>query len=238
MVLFEKSGELGGKLHEISRLSFKIDMCSHLKWLIDSTKSCGADVRLNTEATVENVMAEQPDAIFVATGSDRLTLNILGIDGSNVYHVLDVDAGKVKVGNSVVICGGGLSGMECALGLAIEGKQVTVVDMIPADRFAMDAPPPVRLMLLPLLEKYDVKYVGDSKVLAFSEEGVEEEDRSWRHRILKADSIVTAFGMKRDDELYLRFRELLPEVYAVGDCGAVGNIMNANQTAFHCAVEC
>lgn len=238
VILFEKSGKLGGRLHEISCLSYKIDMRRHLEWLIRSTMSCGADIRLNTEASAESILSLQPDAVFIASGSERLTLPIPGIDRENVHHVLDVDTGKEETGNRVVVCGGGLSGMECALGLAMEGKEVTVVDMIPADRFAHEATPHTRGMLLSLLDDYGVRKIGDSRVCAFTEEGVEIEDRNWRKQVLKADDMVTAFGMKKNDRLYQEIKELLPEVYAVGDCDLVRNIKRANQQAFHYAFEC
>ena len=128
--------------------------------------------------------------------------------------------------------------MECALGLAMEGKRVTVVDMIPAERFAHEATPHTRGMLLSLLDSYGVEKVGDSRVCAFCDEGVEIEDRNWRKRILKADNAVTAFGMKKNDSLYQEMKELLPEVYAIGDCDLVRNIKRANQQAFHFAFEC
>ena len=128
--------------------------------------------------------------------------------------------------------------MECALGLAMQGKKVTVVDMIPADSFAHEATPHTRGMLLALLEQYGVKKIGDSRVCAFSDEGVEVEDRSWRKQTLKADDIVTAFGMKKEDALYRQVKKLLPEVYAIGDCKIVRNIKNANHQAFHRALEC
>ena len=52
-----------------------------------------------------------------------------GIDRENVHHVLDVDTGRAAVGERVVVCGGGRSGTESALQLAMDGKKVTVVDM-------------------------------------------------------------------------------------------------------------
>ena len=120
----------------------------------------------------------------------------------------------------------------------MEGKEVTVVDMIPADRFAHEATPHTRGMLLSLLDDYGVRKIGDSRVCSFTEEGVEIEDRNWRKQVLKADDVVTAFGMKKNDRLYQEIKELLPEVYAVGDCDLVRNIKRANQQAFHYAFEC
>ena len=132
VTLIEKSDKLGGRLHEISCLSFKFDMRQHLRWLMSSTMESGAKIMLNTEATAEIIMGLKPDVVFVATGAERLTLPIPGIDRENVHHVLDVgavvgQADLAVVEDGVEIVGDvGLGGMRPvhfadAHGLAVVG---------------------------------------------------------------------------------------------------------------------
>lgn len=237
VTLIEKSDKLGGRLHEISCLSFKFDMRRHLQWLMSSTMECGAKIMLNTDATLETIMALKPDAVFIATGADRLTLPIPGIDRANVHHVLDVDTGRAQVGDNVVVCGGGLSGTESALQLAMDGKQVTVIDMLPVDQFARDHAPAPRGMLLQLLEKYNVKLIGGVRVCRISDEGVHIEAQDGTSSVIPCDDVVAAFGMKKNDTLLKQMRELLPDIIAVGDCNVVKNIKNANHVAFNMALE-
>lgn len=237
VTLIEKGDKLGGRLHEISCLSFKFDMRRHLDWLMRSTMECGAKIMLNTEATAESILAMNPDAVFVATGSERLMLPIPGLDRPNVHHVLDVDTGRENVGERIVVCGGGLSGMESALELAMEGKSVTVVDMLPVEQFARDHSPAPRGMLLELLEKNGVKLIGSSRVCAVTDEGVEIEDHNWKHTVLPCDDVVAAFGMRKNDALLRELRNLMPDVFAIGDCEMVKNIKHANHSAFNMALE-
>ena len=136
-----------------------------------------------------------------------------------------------------MICGGGLSGTECALDLAYEGKDVTVVDMLPAAAFAKYAAPSPYTMLHALLKQNNVKLVGDSKLLSISEKGVEIIDRNLNHLFLKADTVVNALGMRSNREVVDRFAGLIPEVYVIGDA-AVGNMRRATASAFIPAVEC
>ena len=180
---------------------------------------------------------EFPDVVFVATGADRFIPPIPGIDRENIHHVLDVDTGRVKVGDTVVVCGGGLSGMESALELSNEGKKVTVVDMIPVEEFAKDHSPAPRGMLLQLLEKNGVKLIGSSRVTAFTDEGVVIENQKGERSVLPCTDVVAAFGMKKNDKLLNELRQLIPDVIAVGDCNEVKNIKNANQIAFNMALE-
>ncbi len=140
--------------------------------------------------------------------------------------MLDVDNGRARVGQKVVVCGGGVSGMECALALAMDGKDVTVVDMIPVEDFANDMVVDTRPMLLYLLGEHNVKYIGEHKVLQFLKHGVEIEDRKWNHSVLEADTIVKAFGMRPNKEL--RNNCVHCAETFVGDCDQARNIHYAN----------
>ncbi|MDR2133168.1 MAG: NAD(P)/FAD-dependent oxidoreductase [Clostridiales Family XIII bacterium] len=234
VVLFEKSGELGGLLKDVSRLPFKDDMLFYTEWLRRETLACGADIRLNTEATAENVMAEKPDAIVVAVGAVPARPPIPGLCGENVHNVLDVDGGRVKFpkGSRIAVLGGGLSGCESALALAMEGNAVTVVDRIPIDDFASGGHDLARNMLMQLLSDNGVELIGEHLVRSIAGTKIEIEDKNWTIRALEADFIVEAFGMKKNQEMTDRFFELIPDVYYVGDCDQVKNIMNANFTAY------
>ena len=149
-------------------------------------------------ATAKEVLAEEPDALFIATGSELITPPIPGIDGPNVANVIDTDTGKAKTGQKVVVCGGGSSGCECALALAMEGKDVTIVDMLPVEQFGKGmAEISLWMMQSKFIPEYDIKLVGDCKVVAISEKGVEVEDRNWNHRFLEADTVVAPSASSR-----------------------------------------
>ena len=237
VVLIEKDDKLGGRLHDISNLPFKGDTRRYLEWAIRTTMNCGANIILSTEVTPETIMSHSPDAIILALGSEPICPQIPGTDGKNVYSVIDVDNGRADVGQRVVVCGGGLSGMECALTLSMQGKDVTVVDMIPESEFAKDMVVITRMMLIDLLKEHKVRLMGSMLVRGFGPGGVEVEDKEWKSRLLEADTIVTAFGMKPRNEKLDDLRSLVPETFVVGDCGGVADIGNAVHTAFNRALE-
>lgn len=237
VTLYEKSDSLGGQLSKICALPFKDDLRQYKDWDIKATMNCGAKIVLGKTVTKEFVEQEDPDALFIAAGASLFTPNIPGINGSNVYDVISVDNGNVETGKKVVVCGGGLSGLECALALAMKGKDVTVVDMIPAADFGKDMFIFNHNMLMMLLKKYKVQFVGLSKVERFTSEGVEVIDKNWERSTLKADSIVTAFGMKSNNKIASELSNIIAETYIVGDCDTVKGIFHANNTAFNYAVE-
>ena len=132
--LFEKANKLGGRLHEASSLWLKEGFRRYLERAARGTFESGVHVHLNTEITADMVRAEAPDTLIIALGADEFVPNIPGVDGPNVVSVVDVDRGTAKVGKKVVICGAGLSGAECAMGLGHEGVDCTIVDVLPEDQ--------------------------------------------------------------------------------------------------------
>lgn len=238
VVLFEKNAELGGHLPDICRLPFKDDLLQYTNWDIRTTHACGAEIRLNTEATPQLVEAEEPDAIIMATGSSLLTPPIPGINGDNVVDVISADSGRAEIkGENVLICGGGISGLECALGLAMKGKKVTVIDKLPLEDFAKETVNFTRNMLNMLLDKHGVVRIGGLTVREITQDGVTAQDTDLNLRIFPADTVVTAFGLKSERQNMEEYFRLAPEFYVAGDCGCnAKNIGNANTTAFNYAM--
>lgn len=131
VILMEKEGEVGGILKSEQAIPFKREMyeLAHTYELL--ARKAGAEIRLNTEATPETVEAEKPDALIIAAGSRPLVPPIKGLDGDNVVIVNNYYREKDKVGDHVVVFGGGLAGCECAIHLGREGKKVEIVEMRP-----------------------------------------------------------------------------------------------------------
>lgn len=236
VTLYEKSGALGGQLSEICNLPFKTDLLAYKDWDIKTTMDCGAKVVLNTAVTREMIEAQDPDALFIAVGASPLEPKIPGIEKAK--SVIDVDNKRAQVGQKVVVCGGGLSGLECALALAMEGKEVTVVDMIPVDQFGCKQFAFNHNMLMHLLKENNVQFIGENKVEAITDEGVQIIDKNWNRTVLPADSVVSAFGMKSNSAIVEELGGLIAETYIIGDCDGVGGIHEANTSAFNYAVEC
>ena len=130
VILFEKSDRLGGTLIPAGANALKGDVRRYAEWSVRMTERTeGIELRLGTEATRERVLAEAPDALILAVGSEPLVPEIPGIHGENVVLAQDVDMGR-EVGKFVVLIGAGLTGTETACALAEAGHSVTVIDML------------------------------------------------------------------------------------------------------------
>ncbi len=237
--LYEKSHRLGGLLNDATVASFKEYMRLYLQWDIRQTMQCGAEIHLDTEVTPELVEQVNPDAVIVASGSTYVHPNIPGIDMDKVKTVSDVENHRVPVGENVVVCGGGIVGLECAVMLGMEGKKVTVIDQIPLEKFADGMPVFNHIELNHQLEKYGVTLVGGQKITSFGETGVETVDASGEKQMFAGDTYVLALGVKPDNRLAQQLLSTYAEgVYVVGDCVSTGRLLaDANQEAFHAAIR-
>ena len=152
-----------------------------------------------------------------------------------MIDVLSADNGTAEIkGENVVVCGGGMSGLESALAIAMNGKKVTVLDMIPLSDFGRGTVRFTINMLLKLLNDNGVKLVGDMRICEFTEEGVKAMDKFNREQFFEADAVVTAFGLRANREYYKEFSVLAPEFYVVGDAMDLEkSIGNANNSAFN-----
>jgi thioredoxin reductase len=95
----------------------------------------------------------------------------------------------------------------------------------------------VRLTLFKLLAESNIVTFYMSSVRKITSEGVEIIGKDANTRLLKADTVITAFGLVPDATAIEELAEVVPETYIVGDCNQVGNIASANTEAFNVAVE-
>jgi 2,4-dienoyl-CoA reductase-like NADH-dependent reductase (Old Yellow Enzyme family)/thioredoxin reductase len=239
VVLMEKGAGLGGALIAASALPFKEDMRKYLEWARRTTeKMANIDIRLSTEATVESVAAERPDVVVVAAGGSPLVPPVPGIDGENVVWAADVNMGRARIGDTVLVVGAGLTGCETALHLARTGKEVILVDMLPEDRIAADVHPLNMMTLLDMLRGHHVEIKTETALEAITEEGATVTDKDGNRAEIACHTVVISTGVTPRSDLARMFENLAPEVYVIGDCGREkGNLRHATTDGFNAAID-
>jgi NADPH-dependent 2,4-dienoyl-CoA reductase/sulfur reductase-like enzyme len=105
-------------------------MADYLRYLQRQVEKSPARVLLNTECTKEMLDKEKYDALIIAIGADPIIPKLPGIDKPHVYWAPHADAHEVPCGEKVVIVGAGAVGIEAAIDLKKEGKDVTVIEML------------------------------------------------------------------------------------------------------------
>lgn len=229
-VLFEKESVLGGNLRMASELSIKADMKKYLQWLIDTTTADPCiDVRLNTPATIENVLAEKPDAVIIAGGSTPILPKFKGAETNNVFWVGDAYKDLSCIGENVLIVGAGNTGAETALSLTKDGKKVTLVDMMPEDKIR----PQWSVGLGYLLEEYGAKFVFETGLSSITAEGALVKPKEGEEYLIPADTIILSLGFRARKDLAEMFKDIVPYTYVIGDNKFPDSSMEATHDGFN-----
>lgn len=232
-VLFEKTGVLGGNLIPGGAPSFKEDDIALAKWYARQMELLGVEVHMNTEVTKDMVLSGGYDTVIVATGSTPKVFS-LG-DDEKVYTAADALTGTKDPGDTTVIVGGGLVGLELALDLAEKGKKVTVVEAM--DKLlAVNGPicSANKEMLLELVPFKGIDVVCSARVKSYHDGKLCYEKDGENHSIA-ADSVILAVGYREEKSLYEELQYEIPDIYLLGDAKNVSNIMYAIWDAFEVA---
>ncbi len=175
---------------------------------------------------------EHYDAVIAALGSDAILPKVPGADRPNVHWAPDAENGRVPCGQRVVIVGGSSVGTEASISLAQKGKEVTVVEMAEqVDLFRTGAASD----LLALSEENHVTRLLGWKLCEITDEGARiRSGRTGEERLLPADTVLMAVGMKPRRAEALGFAHLCPETsfHIIGDAVKSGEIRDAVFQAF------
>jgi 2,4-dienoyl-CoA reductase-like NADH-dependent reductase (Old Yellow Enzyme family)/thioredoxin reductase len=244
VVLFEQEATIGGAL----RLGCVPPGKEKMRWLVDYYRAAldelGVEVRTSATATAASVMAEHPDQVVVATGSDPLVPPVEGIHGPRVLLYTDILGGRapgaqrasapgegspqgesagpgrpLPTGEQIVVGGGGLVGCETALYLAANGNSVAIVEMLP--EIAMGMEPITRSYLLRELAEHGVTVYTNARIERLSEDRVFAATENGPREI-PFDRFVVAFGGQPRQFAPLRVPTVL-----VGDAVRIGRLVEA-----------
>ncbi|NLV50798.1 MAG: FAD-dependent oxidoreductase [Clostridiales bacterium] len=228
VVLCEKTDRLGGTLRCEEKVPFK----KNLKWYLDKQtrlieRNPDIEVRLNTEVTPLLADTIDPDVIIAALGARPAMPPIKGIE--HAYGAERVYREPELAGNSAVILGAGLVGLELSVFLAGRGVDVRVIEI--TDKPAVNEFSMHTQGLFDQIEKLGVKLHLSSSALEIRPGALSYEDREGVHELF-ADSIVYATGQKPLREEAAALARCAPEFYQIGDCVMPDNIFAATQTAY------
>ncbi|WP_354418005.1 NADH:flavin oxidoreductase [Mesorhizobium shonense] len=107
VVLFEAAPRLGGQILLAAKTSWRKDLISIVDWRVSELERLGVDVRCNVFAEADDVLAERPHHVFVATGGIPAGGDLPGanLPGANLaVSSWDILSGDVRPEKHVLIC--------------------------------------------------------------------------------------------------------------------------------------
>jgi len=233
VTLYEKSGVLGGQLVPASKPAFKYHLAEFVDYETTAIQKAGVRVVLNKEITPDSPELAAADRIIVAAGASPVLPPIPGIHGANVVEVTKAHLQPELVkGDRILVAGGGMSGCDCALELAMEGRKVTIVEMM--DALCPNALLDNRNPLMFRLEDNGVRQLTSTRILELNEKGAVVEGPAGRQTI-EADTVIAAFGTRPNNGFVDAICDKYPTTAVIGDCAAIGQVGEAVRGGFFAA---
>lgn len=228
VTLYEKNKTIGGQVNLIIKRPGRKNMAEMMCYFIHALATAGAAVMTGSEMNAEQVLAEQPEVVIVATGSKPNTNVFRGQYGPpGVLNAWQVLSGDYPVGNRVLYIdeSGGKQGASTVEFLADQGKKIEMVTSDPFIGVELAPIGELNLMRQRLLQKgvvftqeVQVEEIGPDKVIArekYSNQLINFEGH---------DTVVVDAGNVVLDNLYQQLKGKVKELYRVGDAVAPRNI--------------
>jgi pyruvate/2-oxoglutarate dehydrogenase complex dihydrolipoamide dehydrogenase (E3) component len=216
--LFEEKNCLGGNLVLAAKAPHKEEILNIIHFYAKQMEKLGISVYLNHRMSETEVLADNPDAVVIATGSLPTLPDIPGIEDADVLQATDVLANESAVGRKVVIIGGGHVGIETAAWLATQGKEVVILEVL--RRILTDVEPLTRRVLIQDLKKTTVQWKTSVQVKRIAKGSVRFLDAEENEHELKTDTIVLACGAVPNNKLKKMLEGKVDEIYCSGDAVA------------------
>jgi mycofactocin system FadH/OYE family oxidoreductase 2 len=224
VTLYDRNETLGGQVLTAMKGAGRDEFGVIIRNEKGQVDKAGAKVKLGVEATPEQVLAERPDVVIIATGSLPKEHPVGGSDGPAVYNVWQVLNGEATLGDKVCLIDydGHHRASATAEFMANQGK---TVHMITSSLFVGAELGPTQDLYLArqrLLQK-GVTFTPDIAVMEVGGEagaktvkGFNVYSNIW-DEWGPFDTIVLAMGQKANDALYMALKGNVPELYRIGD---------------------
>jgi 2-enoate reductase len=238
VVLFEKTGVLGGELLAAGAHSFKSEVRQLNEWYRSELRDLKIPIRMHTEATPDLIALERPDAVILAVGACAvMPRSVIGIDHPKCVSCTDVLTGKRPAGQNVVIVGGGNVGCEIAMDFAMSGRKVTLIEALDNILKAGDTVPIQNdMMIRDMLGYYKVDVRTGCKLEAVCDDGaVVSPAKGGVQETLPCDTVVIAVGFRTRESMAPKLYGMGASIYTVGSGKHPSNILNAIGEAYEVA---
>ncbi|TEB08710.1 FAD-dependent oxidoreductase [Pelotomaculum propionicicum] len=235
VTLFEKTDKLGGQLGTfMDHMWFKNDIKRYVDYMRTQIKKRNVKVIYNTVATPEMVSDGNFDAVIVAVGAEPVIPPIPGVDSKNVVQNLDVFGNEDKLGDKIVLVGGGLIACETAIHLYSKGfRDITILEM--GEYLASTGELTERLHTIKMMEDEKIKTYTFTTVNKIDDKGVYATNTDGQDLFFEADSVIISTGMKPLAKERDSFKDTANNVRYIGDCRWVADICDAVDSGFDAA---
>ena len=190
--LFEKEDVIGGQLLLAHQPPHRGEIKNALRYFTSEIERLGIPVNLNRSFSADDARALKPEAIIVATGASPVQPDVPGSDLPHVLSGWRVIAGLETAGQTCVVIGGGLVGIEVADYLADQGKKVIMIVRSEMLKKAVHAD---RVYYLDRIAELNIEVLSNMELLAVGPDWVEiKQEGHVRRTLHDIDSVIFCTG--------------------------------------------
>jgi NADPH-dependent 2,4-dienoyl-CoA reductase/sulfur reductase-like enzyme len=220
VILCEKAAKLGGQFNLAAVPPRKQEFAKAIQYLSTQVKKAGVKVELGKEVTPRLIEQLKPDVVIVATGGIPIVpSDIPGAVRPIVSAPHEVLAGKVPLGDKVVVVGGGALACETAEYIGEQkAKEITLTTRRSSlEELAQDMVPWARAALMERLSAYRVNILTSASIKEILDDGVTMLRNGREETIRGVSNVVMARGVQSVNELSKEIEGRVSEIYVIGD---------------------
>ncbi len=226
VIVFEAGPDAGGQIRLCAQNPRRREMLSIIDWRIAQCAKLGVEIRYNILAEAEDVLAQNPDVVIIATGGLPRT-DILATGNELVISSWDIIAGDEKPGKNVLVFddAGDHAALQAAEKIAVSGAKVEI--MTPDRSFA---PEVMAMNLVPYMramQDKDVTFTVTYRLKAVERDGNQLKatigsDYSKLTKQRCYDQIIVNHGTLPLDEIYFELKPQSSNLGAVDYTALIG----------------
>ncbi len=212
VLVLEAASEPGGQIRLAARSRRRREMLGIIEWRMAQCRARGVRFRFDSWAEAEEVLAEAPDVVIVATGGLAHT-EVLDSGNDLTVSSWDILSGSVPPGSDVLLFddAGDHTGLQAAEVIATSGARLEI--MTPDRSFA---PEIMGMNLVPYmrsLQKLEVTFTVTYRLERLAREGarllaVVGSDYGGVRKERRVDQVVVNHGTIPNDALYFALKPL------------------------------
>ena len=230
--LYEKSDRMGGVLLCEEKVPFKKHLSEFIENQIRRLDENGVEVHVGETRTPEEAAELGADVIIAAIGGKAAMPNIPGL--KDTVPVTEAYAAPEKLGQKVLVLGGGMAGTELAIYLKKLGKEPVVVEMAKSLNFGNNSchgsavTEQIAKLSIPVHLNTKVQSIASGVVTCLAADGA---------TTFEADSVVNALGRLPLQEEAAAYALSAPTFYAIGVCLAAKTVYEENRLGYNVAMD-
>ena len=236
VVVYEAAREPGGQILLTARSRARQEMIGIIDWRMAQCNARGVKFHFETFAEADEVLAERPDVVIVATGGSPHT-DVLKTGNDLVVSSWDILSGGVKPGANVLLFddAGDHAALQAAQVIAESGAKLEV--MTPDRSFAPEVMAMTLVPYMRALQKLDVTFTVTFRLEEVTRDGgallaIVGSDYGGVRKERRVDQVVINHGTLPNDEIYFALKPRSSNRGAVDYSRLIAGVAQPQGSAF------